>query len=135
MAQRNSTGRGASRTATRNRPGNQTPNTPRISEAEIGRLRVDELRGQLRRHGVDGTSRLRKPELVQTLVRALRSERRSGDRARQTRPSGRESSARTDRRTSAGRSRTETRARSESRAQAQQRAESRSRSRQRAQAR
>ncbi|MGA3541359.1 hypothetical protein ACK8GE_18905 [Micromonosporaceae bacterium DT194] len=127
MAQRNSTGRGATRTATKNRPGNQTPGTPRVAESDISRLRVDELRGQLRDRGVRGTSGLRKPELVQTLVRTLRTEQRRGD---QRRPSGRESSARTDRRTSAGRSRSETRSRSEARSRPESRsrtAESRSR--------
>ncbi|MGA3523689.1 hypothetical protein [Melissospora conviva] len=127
MVQRNSTGRGATRTATKNRPGNQTPGTPRVAESDISRLRVDELRGQLRDRGVRGTSGLRKPELVQTLVRTLRTEQRRGD---QRRPSGRESSARTDRRTSAGRSRSETRSRSEARSRPESRsrtAESRSR--------
>jgi len=40
-------------------------------------MRVDEIRGQLRQHGVSGTSALRKPELVRTLVKTLRAERRS----------------------------------------------------------
>ncbi|TDB72224.1 hypothetical protein [Micromonospora sp. KC721] len=88
MAQRNSSGRGG--TATRTRQGNQTPNTPGISESEISRMRVDDIRGQLRRRGVAGISALRKPELVKTLARTLRAEGSSGGAARRaTGPAGR----------------------------------------------
>lgn len=86
MAQRNSSGRGGTATRTKRQPGNQTPNTPRVSEAEISRMRVDEIRGQLRRHGVSGISALRKPELVKTLVKTLRS---GGAARRGTGPAGR----------------------------------------------
>jgi hypothetical protein len=61
-----------------NKPGNQMPDTPNVSEAEISRLKVDELRSQLKKHGVTGTSSLRKDELVKTLVRTLRAEGRRG---------------------------------------------------------
>ncbi|TDC69872.1 hypothetical protein E1193_30250, partial [Micromonospora sp. KC606] len=88
MAQRNSSGRGGA--ATRTRQGNQTPNTPEISESEISRMRVDDIRGQLRRRGVSGISALRKPELVKTLARTLRAEGRTGGAARRaTGPAGR----------------------------------------------
>ncbi|TDB71206.1 hypothetical protein [Micromonospora sp. KC723] len=88
MAQRSSSGRGG--TATRTRQGNQTPNTPGISESEISRMRVDDIRGQLRRRGVSGISALRKPELVKTLARTLRAEGRPGGAARRaTGPAGR----------------------------------------------
>ncbi|MEV6799620.1 hypothetical protein AB0M91_14910 [Micromonospora rifamycinica] len=101
MAQRNSSGRGA--TATSRRTGNRTPNTPGISEAEISRMKVDDLRGQLRRRGISGISALRKPELVKTLVRTLRSEVRGGGAARRsTGPSGRAPARRNTARTSAG---------------------------------
>ncbi|SCL20513.1 hypothetical protein GA0070616_1998 [Micromonospora nigra] len=86
MAQRNSSGRGGTATRTKQQPGNQTPNTPRISESEISRLRVDEIRGQLRQHGVSGISGLRKPELVKTLAKTLRS---GGAARRGTGPAGR----------------------------------------------
>ncbi|MEU1887752.1 hypothetical protein ABZ491_20025 [Micromonospora rifamycinica] len=90
MAQRNSSGRGATATSTTRRSGNRTPGTPGISEAEISRMKVDDLRGQLRRRGISGISALRKPELVKTLVRTLRSEVRAGGAARRsTGPSGR----------------------------------------------
>ncbi|MEU1605849.1 hypothetical protein ABZ428_21410 [Micromonospora matsumotoense] len=53
-------------------------------------MRVDDIRGQLRRRGVSGISALRKPELVKTLARTLRSEGRAGGAARRsTGPSGR----------------------------------------------
>ncbi|WP_329015259.1 hypothetical protein OG271_08240 [Micromonospora rifamycinica] len=103
MAQRNSSGRGATATSTTRRTGNRTPNTPGISEAEISRMKVDDLRGQLRRRGISGISALRKPELVKTLVRTLRSEVRGGGAARRsTGPSGRAPARRNTARTSAG---------------------------------
>ncbi|MEG3634206.1 hypothetical protein [Micromonospora palythoicola] len=86
MAQRSSSGRGGTATRTKRQGGNQTPNTPRISEAEISRMRVDDIRGQLRRHGVSGISALRKPELVKTLTKTLRS---SGAGRRSSGPAGR----------------------------------------------
>ncbi|WP_346119797.1 hypothetical protein [Micromonospora coerulea] len=53
-------------------------------------MKVDDIRGQLRRRGVSGISALRKPELVQTLARTLRSEGRGGGAARKaTGPAGR----------------------------------------------
>lgn len=87
MAQRNSSGRGGTATRTKRQAGNQTPNTPAISESEISRMRVDDIRGQLRRHGVSGISALRKPELVKTLARTLRSAVGAGRRS--TGPAGR----------------------------------------------
>ncbi|WBB51918.1 hypothetical protein O3597_28300 [Verrucosispora sp. WMMA2044] len=49
-------------------------------------MRVDDIRGQLRRHGVSGISALRKPELVKTLTKTLRS---SGAGRRSSGPAGR----------------------------------------------
>jgi hypothetical protein len=49
-------------------------------------MRVDDIRGQLRRHGVSGISALRKPELVKTLAKTLRS---SGAGRRSSGPAGR----------------------------------------------
>nr|QLJ98129.1 hypothetical protein HZU44_25960 [Micromonospora carbonacea] len=90
MAQRNSSGRGGTATRTKRQTGNQNPNTPTISESEISRMRVDDIRGQLRRRGVAGISALRKPELVKTLARTLRAEGRGAAR-RGTGPAGRAS--------------------------------------------
>ncbi|SCE90928.1 hypothetical protein GA0070607_3097 [Micromonospora coriariae] len=51
-------------------------------------MRVDDIRGQLRKRGVSGISALRKPDLVKQLVRSLRAE--SGGAARRsTGPAGR----------------------------------------------
>ncbi|MEU8264140.1 hypothetical protein AB0C02_26385 [Micromonospora sp. NPDC048999] len=90
MAQRSSSGRGTTATRTRPQTGNQTPGTPGVSESEISRMKVDDLRSQLRRRGVTGISTLRKPELVKTLARTLRAESRGGGAARKaTGPAGR----------------------------------------------
>ncbi|GLY23556.1 hypothetical protein [Micromonospora sp. NBRC 101691] len=80
MAQRNSSGRGGTATTRRRTGGRQT------SASDLAELRVDEIRARLRAHGVSGVSRLRKPELVQALVKA---ERRGGAGKRSTGPSGR----------------------------------------------
>ncbi|MBG0561418.1 hypothetical protein [Actinoplanes aureus] len=50
---------------------NDTPNTPGISESKIARMKVDELRRELKNRGVKGTASLKKPELVDKLVRTL----------------------------------------------------------------
>jgi len=76
MAQRSGSGKRGS-TATK-KSGNRTPNTQDVSETEIRRLTVDELRSRLKEQGVTGTSSLRKEELVKTLVKTLRAEGGSG---------------------------------------------------------
>src|SRR5687768_7987717 len=53
-------------------PGNQTPDTPEVSETELRETRVDELREEARAAGVSGTADMRKEELVQA-VAAVRS--------------------------------------------------------------
>ncbi|WTZ02971.1 hypothetical protein OG767_29335 [Micromonospora sp. NBC_01392] len=93
MAQRNSSGRGTTATRTKRHTGNRTPNTPKVSESEISRMKVDDIRGQLRRRGVSGTSTLRKPELVRTLARTMRAEGRGGAARRSTGPAGRPAAA------------------------------------------
>nr|WP_239095844.1 hypothetical protein [Micromonospora lutea] len=49
-------------------------------------MRVDDIRGELRRYGVSGISALRKPELVKTLAKTLRS---GGAGRRSSGPAGR----------------------------------------------
>ncbi|MGW4945204.1 hypothetical protein ACWEOZ_26840 [Actinoplanes sp. NPDC004185] len=49
--------------------GNDTPNTPDVSESAIAAMKVDALRRRLRGHGVKGTGELKKPELVQRLIK------------------------------------------------------------------
>ncbi|MFG2110311.1 hypothetical protein ACGFK5_26285 [Micromonospora chersina] len=53
-------------------------------------MKVDDIRGQLRRRGVSGLSAMRKPDLVKTLVRKLRSEQ-GGAARKSTGPAGRPS--------------------------------------------
>ncbi len=45
-------------------PGNQTPNTPEVSETELRGMTVDELRKEAKEEGLPGTSGMRKDELV-----------------------------------------------------------------------
>ncbi|NES28646.1 hypothetical protein G3561_13970, partial [Micromonospora terminaliae] len=77
MAKQHTARRGSGAAATKNQPGNQTPDTPDINESEIARLKVDQLRDRLRRRGVTGTAEMRKPELVDALIRALREGRKT----------------------------------------------------------
>ncbi|MFI7212565.1 hypothetical protein ACIBP4_17185 [Micromonospora maritima] len=58
-------------------------------------MKVDDIRSQLRRRGVSGTSALRKPELVKTLARTMRSEGRGGAARRSTGPAGRPAAKKT----------------------------------------
>jgi hypothetical protein len=82
MAQRSSSGRGGAATATRTRM------TSADDKEQIGRLRVDEIRSRLRQRGVPGIWSLRKDQLINALLRALRSEQGgAGGRAKKsTRP-------------------------------------------------
>jgi hypothetical protein len=50
-------------------PGNDTPNTPDVSESAIAAMKADAIRRKLRSHGVKGTAELKKPELVQQLIK------------------------------------------------------------------
>src|SRR5215217_8203534 len=59
----NSGGRGAT-TATANRGGNSTPDTPEVSETKLAALKMDELRSHARKLGIDGADELHKPELL-----------------------------------------------------------------------
>ncbi|MFG2053967.1 hypothetical protein ACGFI9_08015 [Micromonospora sp. NPDC048930] len=74
-----STSSSARGTAT-NPPGNQTPNTPDVSESEIARLKVDELRRRLRDRGVGATADMRKDDLVKALVKSLHDDSGGGSR-------------------------------------------------------
>src|SRR2546430_8040152 len=74
MPQQSIAGRGSA--------GGRTGNGAReVSEAELSRLKVDELRERLRARGVTGTSALRKDDLVKSLVKSLREEHK-GNTAR-----------------------------------------------------
>jgi Rho termination factor, N-terminal domain len=52
------------------KPGNQTPNTPRVSETELRDMKVDELRQMARDEEISGASDMRKEELVDELSKA-----------------------------------------------------------------
>jgi hypothetical protein len=51
-------------------PGNQTPDTPDVSETALREKKVDELRDEAREIGVSGTSDMRKEDLVQAVAEA-----------------------------------------------------------------
>ena len=51
-------------------PGNQTPNTPDVSETELRAEKVDQLRQEAREAGVGGASAMRKEELVHAVAEA-----------------------------------------------------------------
>jgi hypothetical protein len=51
-------------------PGNQTPNTPDVSETELRAKKVDELRQEAKEADVTGVSGMRKEELVHAVAEA-----------------------------------------------------------------
>ena len=55
-------------------PGNQTPNTPDVSETELRGKKVDELRDEARQAGVGNASGMKKEELVQAVAEARSSD-------------------------------------------------------------
>jgi hypothetical protein len=57
------------------KPGNQTPNTPDVSETELREMKVDELRKEAREENISGASGMRKDELVKEVAHA----RQGGD--------------------------------------------------------
>src|SRR3954454_10004098 len=59
--------------------GNQTPNTPDVSETALREMKVDELREAARDEGVAGTSGMRKEELVHAVAEAASGEADGGD--------------------------------------------------------
>lgn len=75
-------------TATKNPPGNQTPNTPDINESEIARMKVDDLRDRLRRRGVTDTADMKKDDLVKALVKSMKAGTGSSGSSRSTGSSG-----------------------------------------------
>lgn len=91
------TGRGG--TATKARAGNR-PGTPDINESKIYRMRVDEIRDQLRRRGVTGTSGQRKDELAKSLIKAMKGEIKGG-RAPARKPAAKKTTAPAGKRTAA----------------------------------
>src|SRR3954447_638503 len=79
--------------ATKDVPGNQTPNTAEVNEKAIARLTVDQLRGRLRRRGITDTGDMKKDNLVQALVKALREGRKTTRSRSGSTPGGRRDDA------------------------------------------
>jgi hypothetical protein len=52
---------------------NETPNTPGLSETELRDLKVEELRARAKEEGVEGTSDMKKEDLVRALSQQARS--------------------------------------------------------------
>jgi hypothetical protein len=52
------------------KPGNQTPDTPNVSETELREMKVDELRKEARDENISGASDMRKEELVKEVANA-----------------------------------------------------------------
>ena len=50
------------------KPGNDTPDTPGLSETELREMKIDDLRERARAEGVSGASSLRKEELVDAVL-------------------------------------------------------------------
>ena len=59
----------ATKTAKNPTRGNDTPNTPEVSESAIAAMKVGELRRRLQGRGVKGTADLKKAELVKKLIK------------------------------------------------------------------
>lgn len=60
----------ATKTAKNRTSRNDTPNTPDVDESKIARMKVGELRRELNSRGVKGVAGLKKPELVNALIKA-----------------------------------------------------------------
>ncbi|MDP9889360.1 Rho termination factor N-terminal domain-containing protein [Pseudarthrobacter enclensis] len=60
------------------KPGNQTPNTPDVSETDLRNKKVDELRQEARDEHISGASGLRKEELVKEVAKARQDDHDGG---------------------------------------------------------
>ncbi|WP_199512704.1 hypothetical protein [Nucisporomicrobium flavum] len=72
---------------------NDTPNTPEVSESAIARMKVGELRRELRARGVKGTAELKKPELVKKLVKLETAGAKKSGRSKKAESAGKTRSA------------------------------------------
>jgi Rho termination factor, N-terminal domain len=69
VGQRQTAGQAAGR---RGAPGNQSPNTPDLSETELRRLHMPDLRNVARQEGIQGADNMRKDELILAISRRHR---------------------------------------------------------------
>lgn len=53
-----------------NTSGNETPNTPNVSESDLRGMKVDELREEAKKAGISGVHDMRKDELVDAVAEA-----------------------------------------------------------------
>jgi hypothetical protein len=60
------------------KPSNQTPNTPDVSETELRSMKVDELRKEAREEHIAGASDMRKEELVKEVAKARQGDHDGG---------------------------------------------------------
>ncbi|WP_369076746.1 SAP domain-containing protein, partial [Actinoplanes auranticolor] len=74
----------ATRTAKNPTAHNDSPNTPDVREGAIAKMKVAELRQKLRTHGVKDTAELKKPELVQRLIKAEVAATKKGSTAKKS---------------------------------------------------
>jgi hypothetical protein len=65
-------------------PGNQTPNTPGVSESELREMSVDDLRQKAKDAEISGSSNMKKDELVKALAKAGGGSGNGRDRGDQT---------------------------------------------------
>ena len=59
----------------KDKPGNQTPGTPDLSETELRGMKIDDLRERAREEGVSGASSMKKEELVDAISARYRGGR------------------------------------------------------------
>ena len=60
------------------KPGNQTPNTPDVSETKLRSMKVDELRKEAREEHIAGASDMHKEELVKAVAKARQEDHDGG---------------------------------------------------------
>lgn len=70
-----------------NEKGNQTPDTPEVSETELREMKVDDLRQEAKDAGIGGTTGMKKEELVREVAKA------GGRRGNQPEDAGRDGKA------------------------------------------
>jgi hypothetical protein len=81
----------ATKTAKNRTSRNDTPNTPDVDESKIARMKASELRTRLARRGVKGTADMKKPELIDRVIKAELKSAKGGKTAGRSAKSGRKS--------------------------------------------
>jgi len=81
----------ATKTAKNRTSRNDIPNTPDVDESKIARMKASELRTRLARRGVKGTADMKKPELIDRVIKAELKSAKGGKTAGRSAKSGRKS--------------------------------------------